>query len=86
MAGAAHIREIALTVVIHRGGKTQFDQVCHRRKIPQDIQRSNVRVIVGLYRNRDRTHADIIVPLYPFSACRRIIAVEVPGGREQYGK
>jgi hypothetical protein len=56
MAGAAHIRKVALTVIVHGRRETQLDQVRHRGEIPQHVQRSYVRMVVGLYGDRDGAH------------------------------
>ena len=56
MAGAAHISEISLTLVIHRGREAQLDQVRNWREVAQHVERTDVRVVIRLHRESDGTH------------------------------
>jgi len=55
-AGAAHICQVALTVVIHRGRKAQLDQVRNRGEVAENVERPHVRVLVHLHGDGDGTH------------------------------
>jgi hypothetical protein len=56
VTGTAHIRKVALAVMVHRRREAQLDQVRDRRQVPQDVHRADVGVIVRLHRDRDRAH------------------------------
>lgn len=54
--GAAHIGEVALTVLVHGGREAQLDQICDGREITQHIKRPHLRMFVHFRRECDGTH------------------------------
>lgn len=55
-AGAAHVREVALTVIVYRGRKAQLDQVGNRGEVAQHIERPHMWMIIRLRRNGNGAH------------------------------
>ena len=55
-AGAAHVREIALTVAIYRGSEAQFDQVRNRGEVAENVERPQVRMLLGFEGDGNGSH------------------------------
>ncbi len=55
-AGAAHIGEVALTVVIHRVREAQFDQIRHDGQVAQNVERPHVRMLFDSRGECDGSH------------------------------
>ena len=78
-AGAAHIGQEALTVVIHRGRKAQLDQARNCGEVAENVERPHVQcsfAFTGMVMELIERNYHVIA--FFFLACGRIILYDHP--------